>query len=300
MAGDWIKMTKDLPDKPEVWSMAGFLGIDADCVVGKLLRVWAWFDSHTQDGNAVSVTYSLLDRIAGVSGFAEAMALCGWLEQSGSVLRIPNFGRHNGETAKKRALTNERVAKSRELQRKSNAECNAASVTDSVAKSVTREEKRREEKNIQEQEQKQEHLAPSAVRSEPALDPATGRPLTIPINTGAEHPVTEDDLGEYRRLFPAVDLHRELLLARRWCLDNPTKRKTARGVRAFLTRWLEKAQDRAPGRLLQPVHGGSREASRPLSAVDRVNEAVARRRAERGEHFPADFGFDNGRIVAEQ
>lgn len=153
---------------------------------------------------------------------------------------------------------------------------------------------------VTKQEQKQEHVAPSAARSEPALDPATGRPLTIPINTGAEHPVTEDDLGEYRRLFPAVDLPRELLLARRWCIDNPSKRKTARGVRAFLTRWLEKAQDRAPGRLLQPVHGGSREAARPLSAVDRVNEAVARRRAERGEQFASDFGFDNGRIVAEQ
>jgi len=115
-------------------------------VVGKLVRVWAWFDSHTQDGNAISVTYPLLDRIAGVAGFAEAMAMCGWLEQSGSVLRIPNFGRHNGETAKKRALTNERVAKSRELQRKGNAECNDASVTHSVTESVTREEKRREEK----------------------------------------------------------------------------------------------------------------------------------------------------------
>ncbi len=153
---------------------------------------------------------------------------------------------------------------------------------------------------VTKQEQKQEPVAPSAARSEPALDPATGRPLTIPLNTGGEHPVTEDELGEYRRLFPAVDLPRELLLARRWCLDNPTKRKTARGVRAFLTRWLERAQDRAPGRLLQPVHGGSREAARPLSAVDRVNEAVARRRAERGEQFPADFGFDNGRVVAEQ
>ncbi|MFN7782275.1 MAG: hypothetical protein ACK5PG_06035 [Lysobacterales bacterium] len=163
MAGDWIKMTKDLPDKPEVWSMAGFLGIDADSVVGKLLRVWAWFDSHTQDGNASSVTYPLLDRIAGVSGFAEAMAMCGWLEQSGSVLRIPNFGRHNGETAKKRALTNERVAKSREMQRNSNAECNDASVTPSVTESVTREEKRREEKKEQEQ---------GAAAASPAFSPS--------------------------------------------------------------------------------------------------------------------------------
>lgn len=122
--------------------MAGVLGIDADSVVGKLLRVWAWFDSHTEDGNAVGVTYPLLDRIAGVNGFAEAMAISGWLEQNGHTMHLPNFDRHNGKTAKNRALTNERVAKSRIKQQESNADSNGESVT----KTVTREEKRREEK----------------------------------------------------------------------------------------------------------------------------------------------------------
>lgn len=136
MAGDWIKMQVNLPDKPEVWRIAGMLGIDADSVVGKLLRVWAWFDQNTENGNATGVTYPLIDRVAGVAGFAESMVLAGWLEHCGSDLCIPNFGRHNGKTAKNRALTNERVAKSRAL---SNAEGNGGSVT----KTVTREEKRR-------------------------------------------------------------------------------------------------------------------------------------------------------------
>lgn len=144
MAGDWLKMTVNLPDKPEVWQIAGMLGIDADSVVGKLLRVWAWFDAHTQDGNADGVSYPLVDRVAGVTGFAEAMALAGWLDQKGSILSCPRFGRHNGKTAKNRALTNERVAKHRENTEESNAESNELSVT----KTVTREEKRREEKEI--------------------------------------------------------------------------------------------------------------------------------------------------------
>jgi hypothetical protein len=143
VAGDWLKMSVNLPDKPEVWQIAGMLGIDADSVVGKLLRVWAWFDAHTEDGNAVGVTYPLVDRVAGVTGFAEAMAFAGWLHQSGSVMTIPHFERHNGKTAKNRALTNERVAKHRKSNDESNAGSNAASVT----KTVTREEKRREEEN---------------------------------------------------------------------------------------------------------------------------------------------------------
>jgi len=120
--------------------MAGALGIDADAVVGKLIRVWGWFDKHTEDGNAVGVTFSLLDRISGVTGFAEQMELCGWLTQSGHVLSIPKFDHHNGKTAKNRALTAKRVAKSKV---KSNAEGNAPIVTEALP----REEKRREDKD---------------------------------------------------------------------------------------------------------------------------------------------------------
>ncbi len=145
MAGDWIKMTVGLPDKPEVWRIAGLVGIDPDSVVGKLLRVWVWFDANTEDGNAVGVTHLLIDRIANVIGFAEAMSTCGWLEQRGNVLTLPNFSRHNGKTAKNRALTNDRVAKARKMQRLSNAESNAESNdecnAECVTKSVTREEK---------------------------------------------------------------------------------------------------------------------------------------------------------------
>jgi len=147
MAGDWIKMEVRLPDKPEVWQMAGILSIDPDSVVGKLLRVWAWFDSHTEDGNAVGVSFPLVDRIAGVTGFAEAMALSGWLNQNGHLLSLPNFQRHNGKTAKNRALTNERVAKHR----------NAGVTLEALPKPLP--EKRREEK-ILEREPRASRLPP--------------------------------------------------------------------------------------------------------------------------------------------
>jgi hypothetical protein len=135
MAGDWIKLQKDTPDKPEVLAIATRLGIDPDAVVGKLVRIWSWFDTHTTNGNASSVTFSFLDRITGVTGFAEQVALVGWLEQNGHELMLPNFGFHNGETAKKRAMGKNRTEKLR-----SNAESNAPSVTNASP------EKRREEK----------------------------------------------------------------------------------------------------------------------------------------------------------
>ncbi|UOF80823.1 hypothetical protein [Caudoviricetes sp.] len=139
MAGDWIKVQKDTPDKPEVLAIASRMNLDPDAVVGKLIRIWSWFDTHTIDGNALSVTFAFLDRLTGVTGFAEQVALVGWLEQNGQSLMLPNFGNHNGETAKKRSLGKKRTEKHR-----SNAESNAESNADSVTK--TSPEKRREEK----------------------------------------------------------------------------------------------------------------------------------------------------------
>jgi hypothetical protein len=106
-----MKIELELPDKPEVHRMAGILGIHPDEVVGKLLRVWQWFNKHTEDGNAHGVTFALPDRICGVTGFGEAMMLCGWLEQHDSVLVMPKFDRHTSESSKARALAASRQSK---------------------------------------------------------------------------------------------------------------------------------------------------------------------------------------------
>ena len=139
MAFAWIKIEDTTPDKPEVWAMAAKLGIDADAVVGKLVRIWIWADHQTIDGNAQSVTKALLDRCAGVAGFADAMMEAGWLVATPAGVSFVNFDRHNGETAKKRAQTSRRVQR----HRAQSGSCNAVSVTSGVTKALP--EKRREE-----------------------------------------------------------------------------------------------------------------------------------------------------------
>jgi hypothetical protein len=134
----WIKFECSTSDKAEVWQIAMELGIDPDAVVGKLLRVWAWFDSHSTTGDAPSVTGALLDRIVGVTGFCAAVERAGWMRTEAGKVSIPNFERHNGQTAKDRALTAKRMAKHR-------GKSDARSVTGSVTSASP--EKRREEKN---------------------------------------------------------------------------------------------------------------------------------------------------------
>lgn len=122
MADFWIKVEKSTPDKPEIFEMSEILGIDPDAVLGKLIRVWCWADSNSENGHIKSVTSVLIDRLTMSAGFADAMKTVGWLSKN----NIPNFGRHLGESAKKRAKDAERKRKSRALSE----ECHTKTVTE--------------------------------------------------------------------------------------------------------------------------------------------------------------------------
>lgn len=103
MAGDWIKMRIDLHDDPAVVTIAATCQLDEDTVVGKLLKLWGWADRHTVDGRTSGITPAWIDRFVAKKGFSEAMVTAGWLEIANSGVAFPEFGKHNGESAKKRA-----------------------------------------------------------------------------------------------------------------------------------------------------------------------------------------------------
>jgi|GEM_PF-3442043 len=116
MAGDWIKLECTTPDKPEVVHMAALLSADQDEVLGKLLRVWVWADQNSLGGEALRITTAFIDRLVARPGFAEAMRRVGWLAGQDGAMTFPNFERHNGITAKKRAETNRRISNHRQRQ----------------------------------------------------------------------------------------------------------------------------------------------------------------------------------------
>jgi len=130
MAGDWIKFELTTLDKPEVCQIADLADIDPDAVVGKLMRVWGWFDQQTENGNAPSVSKKLLDRLVGVIGFCEYMKSVAWMIELDGVISLPHFDRHNGKTAKNRLLTAKRVAN----HKASNGKSNAANVSGTLPK----------------------------------------------------------------------------------------------------------------------------------------------------------------------
>jgi hypothetical protein len=85
----------------------------------------------------------------------------------------------------------------------------------------------------------------------PGEAPASGRPLDEPtefifecVGQGAKSwTLTKSKLSEYLEAYPDLDVRAEIRKSRQWIRDNPTNRKTAKGMPAFLNRWLSRAQN---------------------------------------------------------
>ena len=82
--------------------------------------------------------------------------------------------------------------------------------------------------------------------------------VSIPLNDGTEYPVSQEQCQEWAGVYPAVDVIQQLREMREWCINNPAKRKTPKGLRGFITRWLAKEQDR----------GGRKGAKGPCKCED--------------------------------
>lgn len=85
------------------------------------------------------------------------------------------------------------------------------------------------------------YIAPSDSRSS---EPLVADCEALILNSGSEWRPTAKDFEEYTKLYPAVDVAQEFRSMRGWCLSNPTKRKTASGIKRFVNSWLSREQNR--------------------------------------------------------
>lgn len=65
----------------------------------------------------------------------------------------------------------------------------------------------------------------------------------IPMVGGEEFEVRQSFATELERLYPNVDIPATLKQMRGWCIGNPTKTKTPRGIRKFITGWCDRDQN---------------------------------------------------------
>lgn len=93
--------------------------------------------------------------------------------------------------------------------------------------------------------------------------------LTMPLVDGSDFDIREQDIEEWQDAFPNVDVVQQLKAMRLWCKDNPERKKTRKGVRRFITSWLDREQNRGGVRTQQGHTSTQKQASPPPDASKR-------------------------------
>lgn len=88
--------------------------------------------------------------------------------------------------------------------------------------------------------------------------------ILLPLNDGTEFSVSQEQCQEWAGLYPAVDVIQQLRNMKGWLDSHPSRRKTRRGIKSFVTNWLAKEQNRgAPKQEGRPAKQ-SGESSNPF------------------------------------
>ena len=95
-----------------------------------------------------------------------------------------------------------------------------------------------------------ESSEPQAAKEKPVI--------LLPLNTKEDYPIYQADVDEWSELYPSVDVMQQLRNMKGWLDSNPTRRKTPKGIKRFITNWLQREQDKggmAKGGGKSPAYG---------------------------------------------
>lgn len=162
VAGDWIKMQRNLLTCPKVVRIMSALNADRFRTIGGIFSAWCLFDEHTEDGILSGYSAKVFDDFIGFPGLCQAMVEVGWIQVTPQALIAVNFTEHNGKTARRRAQENVRKRSARNAPHKR-----------------TREEKRREDIDSA----NAESLGETAVSQN---EPSKAEDIPIPENLATE------------------------------------------------------------------------------------------------------------------
>src|SRR6188768_281851 len=101
--GDWIKVEKVTPSKPEIAILARKLGVSLGEAFAQWFKLYAWADAATGPGLVPNVSLSDLDKLSGVMPRTSehlASKEIGWLRCNHEGVHFEKWDRHNGKSAK--------------------------------------------------------------------------------------------------------------------------------------------------------------------------------------------------------
>ena len=109
---DWFKLRKKLASDPRVFRMASRLRdvpVTQDALyelaaLGALVKFWGFADTHVSDNDRLNLGADEVNKIVGVANFCDLLP-ADWLKIiDAESVQLPDFLKHNGTSAKTRAL----------------------------------------------------------------------------------------------------------------------------------------------------------------------------------------------------
>lgn len=277
----WFRYESTTPRHPKVRRVARALGVPRVQIVGHLACLWAETCDLAPDGDLSSYGTEDVELMADWEG--ETGALVAELVKVRLLDQDDEGHLHVHEWMERQEKSKAAIAKRKQRATKKQALITATSRTvsscvpakkDSV-QNVHEDETRRDETDVTISASSSKTLAPKPAASRPADD----SPVVFEYPTKGKTKrwqLRESQLARWRELY-SVDVLAECRSALAWCEANPTKQKTSRGMPAFLTSWLNRAQNRgqsagpAPPRR-ETVHDRAR--ARTQAALQQVAREV--------------------------
>lgn len=255
MAGEWIQLDINLYEKPEVQEIIDLTDTTIEQVVYRLFRLWGWASLNTTDGTLTGSEGTLIRMFGGDKAFWEAVQSVGWIKFTTKKIHITSWDKRFSKGAKARIMDNRSKA-TRRMSVKQPDNNRTTTGRDPSKKGTRGEEKRRDkiredktscsEAALPPSEPKpaKRHNPPAVVDNTPVLHsvPVIGDPANPSWN------LTRGLLNELSTFYPGHSVERSIRSAVAWIAANPEKRKTAKGMRRFLTGWIERDVNRVgPG-----------------------------------------------------
>lgn len=110
--------------------------------------------------------------------------------------------------------------------------------------------------------------------------------VSFPVSGGGgDWPLTEDYVHRLTELYPGIDVILEAKKALNWVEINPSKKKTAGGMKRFLATWMERSQNSGRGQ-------------RSFSSTDnasQLHEDMEKRRASKEKADKIIAAYQNGK-----
>ena len=247
----WIKITTDIFDDEKILLIESLPEADSIiviwfkllCLAGKMNNsgVFVMNDKVAYTDKMLATIFRRKESTVKLA--LETFQKFGMIEIVDDVITIPNWGKHQNldSLEKKTDYMRGYMRDYREKQKK--IACKTNGKTNSKANVSRTEEEGDIEGDIEgdkEGEIKNTVARSSAKQtSAPEADVAA-----VILNDGSEWRPSQPLYEEYVRLYPNVDVKYEFNKIRGWCISNPEKRKTLKGVTRFVNSWLSREQDK--------------------------------------------------------